>query len=301
MRSAILLALACASCVDSGLAPVGARDSAAGGDEGAHGSMDQGARLDLAGAPDAATADLAVPDLATLDLARPDLAGGGAHPDVNCGAAACTAPTNVCCRAQPFGPGQCIRPGGPCATQKFACDDPADCAAGLVCCVVPNAGSSCVTAAACTGQGGAQGCQMKSDCPANEMCCGVGPTPDYRCMAGGCPISRARYKRDIRYLDGAEEARLRDELLGYPLARWRYRAEPDGAPPHLGFVIDDVVDAQGRSPSVRPDGETVDLYGYTSMAVAALKAQQRELAALRREVAELRRQVAKGPGAHQPR
>jgi hypothetical protein len=40
---------------------------------------------------------------------------------------------------------------------------------------------------------------------------------------------------------------------------------------------------------INPDGNTVDLYGYMSMAVAAIQVQSREIAALRAEVARLRR------------
>jgi hypothetical protein len=102
-----------------------------------------------------------------------------------------------------------------------------------------------------------------------------------------CPISRARHKADIRYLGGAEIDRIRDELLDIRLATYRYRAAGAGAPVQLGFILDDM----GSGPWVNADGETVNLYGYTSMAVAALQAQERELAALREEVATLRRKV----------
>jgi hypothetical protein len=40
---------------------------------------------------------------------------------------------------------------------------------------------------------------------------------------------------------------------------------------------------------INPDGNTVDLYGYMSMAVAAIQVQSREIKALRAEVARLRR------------
>ncbi|MGH7896283.1 MAG: hypothetical protein ACREQL_16575, partial [Candidatus Binatia bacterium] len=56
----------------------------------------------------------------------------------------------------------------------------------------------------------------------------------------------------------------------------------------LGFIIDDV----GTSPAVAADGGHVDLYGYTSMAVAAIQAQQKRIEALEREVAALRRALA---------
>ena len=66
-----------------------------------------------------------------------------------------------------------------------------------------------------------------------------------------------------------------------------------GASPatHLGFIIDDVE----PSPSVAENGNTVDLYGYASMAVAAVQTQAREIAELKAAVTSLQQQVAKGP------
>ena len=57
----------------------------------------------------------------------------------------------------------------------------------------------------------------------------------------------------------------------------------------LGFIIEDVE----PSLSVDAPDDMVDLYGYTTMTVAALQAQARELAALRREVAGLKRDLAR--------
>jgi protein tyrosine phosphatase (PTP) superfamily phosphohydrolase (DUF442 family) len=73
-----------------------------------------------------------------------------------------------------------------------------------------------------------------------------------------------------------------------PLATWHYRAEDDAAREHLGFIIDD----NPESPAVARTGEHVDLYGYTSMAVAAIQAQQKQIAALEAEVAALRKEMA---------
>ena len=63
---------------------------------------------------------------------------------------------------------------------------------------------------------------------------------------------------------------------------------------HLGFIIDDVA----PTPSVGASGERVNLYGYTSMAVAALQVQaaqlqtqKAELDALKQELAELKQRV----------
>ena len=40
------------------------------------------------------------------------------------------------------------------------------------------------------------------------------------------------------------------------------------------------------------NGERVDMYGYTTMSVAALQVQAREIAELRRQVEDLKRELA---------
>jgi hypothetical protein len=102
-----------------------------------------------------------------------------------------------------------------------------------------------------------------------------------------CPISRREHKRDINYLGDSDLDRLHAKLLAMRLATYQYKIDGTVAPDHLGFIIDDV----GPSPAVAADGTHVDLYGYTSMAVAAIQAQEREIAALEREVAALRREL----------
>jgi hypothetical protein len=80
-----------------------------------------------------------------------------------------------------------------------------------------------------------------------------------------------------------------DEVRRMRLTTYRYRSEPPGTRAHLGFIIDDV----GSSPAVAADGGHVDLYGYTSMAVGAIQAQQRRIDALEREVTALRAELAR--------
>lgn len=96
-------------------------------------------------------------------------------------------------------------------------------------------------------------------------------------------LSRRAVKQDIVYLTEADCARLRADLLAFPLVRYEYRAEPGRA--YTGFVIDDI------EPSPAAKGDQVDLYGYVTMAVAALQQQDRELAALRSDIAELRARI----------
>lgn len=127
-----------------------------------------------------------------------------------------------------------------------------------------------------------QECDIALDgCNVNLRCATTDPSTN-------CPISKAAYKHDIRYLADDDAERLRDELLDVRLATWAYTAEGAGAPTHLGFIIDDVE----PSPAVAADGETVDLYGYTSMTVATLQVQQRQIEALQAEVAALRTELA---------
>ena len=77
------------------------------------------------------------------------------------------------------------------------------------------------------------------------------------------------------------------KLMKYRLATWRYKHDPSAT--HLGFIIDDVE----PSPSIAPTGQTVDLYGYTSMAVAAVQLQAQQIEDLQREVRALEAQLGK--------
>jgi hypothetical protein len=127
-------------------------------------------------------------------------------------------------------------------------------------------------------------CDPGIGCQVRLLCTDQDPTM----LTGGCPISRARYKQDIRYLTQAEQRALAGKLRALPLATYRYRG-PSGERTQLGFVIEDVA----PSPSVA--GDHVDLYGFTSMAVATLQQQDAELRAVRAELAALRATVANLP------
>jgi len=141
------------------------------------------------------------------------------------------------------------------------------------CNATEQAGSACTTA-------GAE-CDQGTACSGPLMCAATDPT-----HGGMCPISRAEYKTDIEYLGAAERAKLAEDVQSIPLVHYRYKDAPERE--HLGFIIEDVE----PSPGVDSAHDRVDLYGYTSMAVAALQEQQRELEALRREVKELRSELA---------
>ena len=104
---------------------------------------------------------------------------------------------------------------------------------------------------------------------------------------GGCPISSARFKRDIEYLGDADLRRLHAELRRFRLASYRYRALGPEDRRHLGFIIEDV----GRSAAVDAERDRVDLYGYASMTVAALQVQAKQIESLQAEVSALRREL----------
>ena len=126
-------------------------------------------------------------------------------------------------------------------------------------------------------------CALNDGCGTNLICAESDP----KLGLGGCPISRRRYKTDIDYLTEAETTRAHDELMSIQLATYRYRA--GDARQHLGFIMEDV------EPSLSVDSTRgiVDLYGYASLAVAALQAQNRRIEALEREVEAVR--TADGP------
>jgi hypothetical protein len=118
--------------------------------------------------------------------------------------------------------------------------------------------------------------------------------PTLQCTQGvwalpneSCPISTARAKREIAYVDPAGVARLHDELMSTRLATYRYKAGDDAQ--HLGFIIEDMREG---SPAVLASRDRVDLYGYTSMAVAALQQEQREIDELRADLARLHEENA---------
>jgi hypothetical protein len=101
-----------------------------------------------------------------------------------------------------------------------------------------------------------------------------------------CPISRRSFKRDIQPVTPDGLGRLYDQLREIRLSTYQYKDSPASAPRRLGFIIDDT-----KSPfPVNADGMSVDLYGYLSMAVAAIQVQSREIKSLRAQVARVKRE-----------
>ena len=144
---------------------------------------------------------------------------------------------------------------------------------GLPYCPVQMAGTACSTP-------GAE-CDPYTPCAVHLLCSNTDP----KAPPPGCPISRARFKKDIRFLTPGELRAYSRELMDLPLATFRYRAGDERT--RLGFMID------GHESLACVDGDRVDLYGYTSMAVAALQVQQQEIAELRKELAALRKELAR--------
>jgi len=133
----------------------------------------------------------------------------------------------------------------------------------------------------CTPEGDT--CDLQNDCNAFMVCAAEDP----KAQPGGCPVSRRSTKTAIDYLDATERDAARQRLLDTRLATWRYRWDAPERRPRLGFLIDD----QPDSPAVAQDGQHVDLYGYTSLTVAAVQAQNEELLQLRAELAQTRAEL----------
>ena len=81
---------------------------------------------------------------------------------------------------------------------------------------------------------------------------------------------------------------MADTALSMKLARWRYRESAgDDRREHFGIILEDTPGA----PAVAADGLHVDLYGYTSMVLAAAQQEHRNVVRLERELDELRSEV----------
>jgi hypothetical protein len=134
-------------------------------------------------------------------------------------------------------------------------------------------------------------CDPQDSCNSLIVCASSDPA----LAPGGCPISRRRYKTDIHYLSRDELAQYQKELLEMKLATWRYKQNPSKQ--RLGFIIDD----NEGSAAVDPARDMVDLYGYTSMAVAVIQLQAQKIEALERDVAEMKKaKAATGHKADSP-
>lgn len=98
-------------------------------------------------------------------------------------------------------------------------------------------------------------------------------------------------KRDIHPVAEDELQSLYEKVRNIQLSTYWYRSAPPASPRRLGFIIDDT-DAPA---AINPDGNTVDLYGYLSMAVAAVQVQAKEIEALRARIRVLERRSGSAP------
>jgi hypothetical protein len=130
-------------------------------------------------------------------------------------------------------------------------------------------------------------CDLGSFCNEKLTCAESDP----RAAPGGCPISKAEHKRDIDHLSTHGIDRMRDEALALKLASWNYLDDDPTQATRLGFLIDD----RPHSPAIFPNGEQVDLYGYTSLAIAAIQSQQRTIDALQLRIQHLEALTAAAP------
>jgi hypothetical protein len=110
--------------------------------------------------------------------------------------------------------------------------------------------------------------QEGETCPSAGLECQPTNGTPLRCAAadpklqtGGCPISSRRFKQDIRYLSDQDLERIEDDPT---------------------------------SPAVAEGRTQIDLYGYTSMVVAAMKIQARRLEEQNAELGLLRRKIEAG-------
>ncbi len=127
-----------------------------------------------------------------------------------------------------------------------------------------------------------QYCQY-GDCNSTALRCESGT---WHTQMTGCPISTSRYKEGIHYLSSDELHVLASETLETPLANYQYKI--GDSHPRLGFIIED----NPGSPAVVHGKDRVDLYGYTSMAIATLQVQNHQIEKLEHEVTELRKLVS---------
>jgi len=146
----------------------------------------------------------------------------------------------------------------------------------------------------CTSESPGQSCSVEgSRCDPMDSCNRLLVCAQSDPRLAGCPISSRRFKRDVAYLTDAEREACAREVRGLRLARYRYEGSDEI---RLGFILED------HPPAVAVDRarEQVDLYGYSSLAVAALQAQDRRLEALEREVRELRAALSLPRAAPRP-
>lgn len=175
---------------------------------------------------------------------------------------------------------ECAAPGTPAGSLRMymTCGDPV-CSGHTPRPGVEPCGSE-APGSACRVEGGR--CDPQDSCNALLLCASSDPMA----QPGGCPISKRDYKTDIHPVGPEELAALERELRSLKLATWRYKSDPTKT--RLGIIIED----NASSLAVDPARNMVDVYGYASLAVAALQRQAAQLEALRGELDALKKQCA---------
>ncbi len=218
------------------------------GADAADGSDSSGATDSAGGSDSAGTTDSAGTDAPT-DASAGDASDSGA----------CTPPDMPCTTPCPSGT-YCLAVSGPVSTQLGCTPIPSTCKGGKPTC-------ACMAPCFCSGPGD------KCMAMPGELYCNNGL------------VSRREFKKDISYVTDGERAELASQALATNLARYRYKGEAADQKTHLGFIINDL---PASSPAVAADATHVDEYGYTSMLLAAVQEQQKQIEDLRRQVEELR-------------
>lgn len=166
-----------------------------------------------------------------------------------------------------------------------SCGGDAGCPAGSIC--VWRSGGCCEFPVGCApippSCSGNPTCGCMGDiCRDNPPCLDDQANPEYPGLhCGGQTQSRRAVKDGITYVSNEERAALARQALDIPLARYRYKNESADARRRLGFIIDDQPDP---SPAVLADRAHVDEYGYTSLLLATVQQQAKELAELRQRI-----------------
>ncbi len=149
---------------------------------------------------------------------------------------------------------------------------------------IPNQGTVCAS----------EGLQCDYGCESNMARTCTGGVWVTSSSPGGCPISTRAVKRDITYITPSQADALAHEVRSTRLATYEYTLPGLTGRRRLGFILED----QPASFAADPEHSQVDLYGYTSMLVAAVQSQSREIDALRTEVDALRRALPPTPVRH---
>lgn len=100
--------------------------------------------------------------------------------------------------------------------------------------------------------------------------------------------SRQDLKRDIQYLNANSRNQIGQMVLDMPLATWNYKSDAPDTPQRLGFMIDDIEPSFAVQDQI---GNSVNTYGFVSMATAAIQMQQEQIQELQVTLKKLGVQV----------